>query len=115
MPLVPGSPEQDVKAVAPGRFHLSSGVLHLPRNVYILLCFTLGKGFQLSIATLTVNYYAHSLGYRPDFIGLLSAMPAIGSLTGAIPIGMLADRVGRKVILIGTAILTPLFLAGIGL
>ena len=49
MPLVPGSPEQDVKAAAPGRFHLSSVVLHLPRNVYILLCFTLGKGFQLTI------------------------------------------------------------------
>src|SRR5581483_6612436 len=67
------------------------------------------------IATLTVNYYAHSLGYRQDFIGLLSAMPAIGSLAAAVPVGFLADRLGRKVILIGTAILTPLFLAGIGL
>ncbi len=114
MPLVPGSPEQDVQAVAPGR-RLSFAFLNLPRNVYILLCFTLGKGFQLSIATLTVNYYAHSLGYRPDFIGVLSAMPAIGALVAAVPVGMLADRVGRKVILIGTAILTPLFLAGIGL
>jgi MFS family permease len=112
MPLVPGSPEQDVKVVAPGRRRLWFG---LPRNVYILLCFTLGKGFQLSIATLTVNYYAHSLGYRPDFIGVLSAMPAIGSLAAAVPVGMLADRVGRKVILICTAIFTPLFLAGIGL
>ncbi len=94
---------------------LVSSFLHLPRNVYLLLLFTTGKGFQLSISTLTVNYYAHSLGYRTDFIGLLSAMPAIGSLVSAIPMGMLADRVGRKVILIATAILTPLFLAGIAL
>jgi len=115
MPLVPGSPEQDVTPVASARSRLSFGFLHLPRNVYILLCFTLGKGFQLSIATLTVNYYAHSLGYRQDFIGVLSAMPAIGSLAAAVPVGFLADRLGRKVILIGTAILTPLFLAGIGL
>jgi MFS family permease len=115
MPLIPASPEQEGKHIASQKRRLSLGVLRLPRNVYILLCFTLGKGFQLSISTLTVNYYAHSLGYRPDFIGLLSAMPALGTLAVAIPIGILADRLGRKAILIGTAILTPLFLAGIGL
>jgi MFS family permease len=87
----------------------------LPTNVYLLLFFTLGKGFQLTISTLTVNYYAHSLGYRPDFIGLLSAMPALGSLVSAVPSGVLADRIGRKPVLVATAILTPLFLAGIGL
>lgn len=89
--------------------------LHLPLNVYLLLFFTLGKGFQLTIAALNVNYYAHSLGYRPDFIGLLSAMPAAGALISAVPTGMLADRIGRKKVLVATAILTPLFLAGIGL
>ncbi|MBA2286720.1 MAG: MFS transporter [Ktedonobacteraceae bacterium] len=92
-----------------------SSFLHMPRNVYLLLFFTLGKGFQLTIATLTINYYAHSLGYHPDFIGLLSAMPAIGSFVSAVPSGLLADRIGRKPVLVGTAILTPLFLAGIGL
>jgi MFS family permease len=101
-----GSPQKRV---------FSPTFLHLPRNVYLLLFFTLGKGFQLSISTLTVNYYAHSLGYRPDFIGLLSAMPAIGSLASAVPIGLLADRIGHKAVLIATAILTPLFLAGIAL
>jgi len=87
----------------------------LPINVYLLLFFTLGKGFQLTISTLTVNYYAHSLGYHPDFIGLLSAMPALVSLVSAVPSGVLADRLGRKPVLVATAILTPLFLAGIGL
>lgn len=83
----------------------------LPKNVYLLLFFTLGKGFQLTIATLTLNYYAYSLGYHPDFIGLFSAMPAIGALIGAVPIGMLADCKGRKLILLISAILTPAFLA----
>ena len=69
----------------------------------------------MTIATLNVNYYAHSLGYQPDFIGLLSAMPAIGALISAVPVGLLADRIGRKPVLIISAILTPLFLAGIGL
>lgn len=92
-----------------------SSVLHLPRNVYLLLFFTLGKGFQLSISALTLNYYVHSLGYRPDFIGVFSAMPAIGSLVSAVPVGLLADRIGRKPVLLLTAILTPLFLAACAL
>jgi MFS family permease len=86
-------------------------LLSLPRNVYILLVFTLGKGFQLTIAALTLNYYVHSLGYRPDFIGVFSAVPAIGSLISALPVGRLADRIGRKPVLVLTAILSPLFLA----
>jgi len=120
MSSAPDTPEEKAAAdgagtVVPPKPRLTLTVLHLPLNVYLLLFFTLGKGFQLSISTLTVNYYAHSLGYRPDFIGILSAMPALGSLVSAIPIGLLADRIGRKPVLVGTAILTPLFLAGIGL
>lgn len=92
-----------------------SSLLHLPRNVYLLLLFTTGKGFQLSLSALTLNYYVHSLGYRPDFIGVFSAMPAIGALIGAVPTGMLSDRIGRKPVLLLTAFLTPLFLAVCGL
>jgi MFS family permease len=87
----------------------------LPRNVYLLLLFTTGKGFQLSISALTLNYYVHSLGYQPEFIGLFSAMPAIGALVSAVPVGRLADRIGRKPVLIMTAILTPLSLALTGI
>ncbi len=87
----------------------------LPRNVYLLLIFTLGKGFQLSIAALTLNLYVHSLGYRPDFIGLFSAMPALGALIGAVPTGMLADRIGRRPVLLLTAFFTPLILALVAL
>lgn len=94
---------------------LENSFWHLPRNVYLLLLFTTGKGFQLSLSNLTLNYYVHSLGYQPDFIGIFSAMPALGALVGAVPMGMLADRLGRKPILLMTAILTPLFLAICGL
>jgi MFS family permease len=83
----------------------------LPRNIYLLFLFTTGKGFQLSISALTLNYYVHSLGYQPEFIGLFSAMPALGSMVSAVPVGRLADRIGRKPVLILTAILTPLCLA----
>jgi MFS family permease len=115
MSLEPKSVVEEVNTVLPRKPRFTLSVLHLPRNVYLLLFFTLGKGFQLTIATLNVNYYAHSLGYQPDFIGLLSAVPAIGALICAVPVGILADRMGRKPVLIVSAILTPLFLAGIGL
>lgn len=85
------------------------------RNVYLLLLFTLGKGFQLSIAALAINLYAYSLGYHQDFIGILTAMPALGSLLAGVPIGILADRIGRKPLLIISGILNPLTIAAIGL
>ncbi len=115
MSLNPKPAVEEASKAPPQKSPPTLSIRHLPRNVYLLLFFTLGKGFQLTIATLNVNYYAHSLGYQPDFIGLLSAMPAIGALISAVPVGLLADRIGRKPVLIASAILTPLFLAGIGL
>src|SRR5947209_13515281 len=116
MPLVPNTTESAnrERALSQNRSFISS-YLHLPRNVYLLLLFTTGKGFQLSISALTLNYYVHSLGYRPDFIGVFNAMPAIGALVSAVPVGILADRFGRKPVLLLTAVLTPLFLALCGL
>ncbi len=123
MPSVPNVPkittslqsEPPTVLTQSGFARLRSSLRSLPRNVYILYLFTLGKGFQLTIALLNINYYAHSLGYRPDFIGVLNAASAIGALVGAVPTGLLADRIGRKPVLLVSAVLTPLFLACIGL
>ena len=116
MSLVSGpsqTPAQKQRSVP--KIPLVSAFLHLPRNIYLLLLFTTGKGFQLTISALTLNYYVHSLGYDPTFIGLFSAMPALGSLASAVPVGRFADRVGRKPVLLLTAVLTPLSLALCGL
>src|SRR5215471_19116083 len=116
MSLVPDTSEStNLRGASSQKRSFVSSLLHLPRNVYLLLLFTTGKGFQLSISALTLNYYVHSLGYRPDFIGVFNAMPAVGALVSAVPVGMLADRIGRKPVLVLTAILTPLFLALCGL
>src|SRR5579859_3016481 len=79
-----------------------------PRNVYLLLLFTLGKGFQLSIGQVTTSLYAYSIGYRQDFVGVLIAVPAIGSLIAAPLVGYLADRLPRKPLLLVTGLLNPL-------
>ncbi len=80
------------------------------RNVYLLLLFTLGKGFQLSITALTINLYVASLGYKNDAVGVVVAMSAVGALIAAVPIGLLADRMGRKPLLIVSGLLTPVTL-----
>lgn len=81
------------------------------RNVYLLLLFTLGKGLQLSIGQVAINLYAYSLGYDKQFIGILTAMPALGALLAAVPIGLLADRIGRRPLLLLSGFLNPLSLA----
>src|SRR6266705_1793977 len=112
MSLVPDTSESTNQGgVSSQKRSFVSSFLPLPRNVNLLLIFTTGKGFQLSISALTLNYYVHSLGYHPDFIGVFSAMPATGALISAVPVGILADRMGRKPVLLLTAVLTPLFLA----
>ncbi|HLJ80131.1 MAG TPA: MFS transporter, partial [Ktedonobacterales bacterium] len=85
------------------------------RDIYILLLFTLGKGFQISIGSVSINLYAHSLGFDAGFIGLLTAAPAIGALVASVPIGLLADRIGRKPLLLVSGFLNPLSLAAVGL
>ncbi len=116
MPLVSDTSESNIqnKNLSQKRSYITR-LFHFQRNVYILLIFTTGKGFQLSISMLTLNYYVHSLGYQPEFIGVFSAMPAIGALISAVPVGFLADRIGRKPVLVLTAILTPVFLAACAL
>ncbi|MGH2486080.1 MAG: MFS transporter, partial [Ktedonobacterales bacterium] len=85
------------------------------RNVYLLLLFTLGKGFQLSIASLSIALYLKSLRFSLTDIGLILAMPAIGALVAGVPMGFLADRIGRKPLLIISGFLNPLAVVAIGL
>jgi MFS family permease len=89
------------------------GWLHWPRfsrNVWLLLIYTLGKGFQLSIGAVTINLYVYSLGYRQDFVGLFAGMSSLGALVMAIPAGLISDRLGRKPVMLITGLITPLTL-----
>jgi MFS family permease len=85
------------------------------RDVYILLLFTLGKGFQLSIGAVTINLYVDSLFHDSYVVGIVAAMSAIGALVAGVPVGMLADRVGRKPLLVVSGLVTPLTLVATAL
>ena len=49
MSLEPKSVVEEVNTNLPRKPRFTLSVLHLPRNVYLLLFFTLGKGFQKTI------------------------------------------------------------------
>src|SRR5262249_8987761 len=113
------APSHEIRSVPMARVSLvrrlathrrRGGYLRYNRNVYLLLLFTLGKGFQLSIGALTINLYVYSLGYKSEQVGFVAAMSAIGALVAGVPVGILADRIGRKPLLLVSGLFTPLTL-----
>jgi len=75
MPSVSDNPEMvpDLRNISATRKrNITSSLpslLRLPKNVYLLLFFTTGKGMQLTIATLTVNGAAIHVVYTFDLLG----------------------------------------------
>jgi nitrate/nitrite transporter NarK len=66
------------------------------RNTRLYLLFSFFGGLNFSLYFLFFNLYILSLGYEPDFLGLLVALPAIVGTVVAIPAGLLGDRIGYK-------------------
>ncbi len=77
------------------------------RTANVLLAYTLAKGLQMSLFALIFPLYLYHLGYKQDTIGLVTALGAVTTLVGAVPLGLLADRVGRARLFILSAMLTP--------
>src|SRR5690242_17642863 len=103
------APRTDLQRLAPAPQGWRSrlGWTGFTRNVWILLLFTLGKGFQISIGAVTINLYVYSLGYKEDFVGLFAGMSALAALLMALPAGMISDRLGRKPVMLVTGLITP--------
>lgn len=80
-----------------------------------LLGYTLVKGLQMTLHNLIFPLYAYSLGYDLATIGRLNATGALMVLVASVPLGMLADRVGRARLLAISGILLPISLLGVGL
>lgn len=80
-----------------------------------MLFFTFGKGLQLSIAGLVTALYVYSLGFDKTFVGIFLGVPSMGALISAVPMGILADKIGRKPLLLIGGLLNPLALVWLAL
>jgi MFS family permease len=60
------------------------------------------------IADVVLNFYFVSLGYNSDAIGLLQGISRVGGAFLGIPIGILADRIGMKRVVIGATLIAAI-------
>ena len=54
----------------------------------------------MGITDVLLNFYFVSIGYSPGVIGILQALPRLGGFVTGLPVGMVANRVGSRRMLI---------------
>jgi predicted MFS family arabinose efflux permease len=91
----------------PVRHGLFFGVPHKVRWIIYLSCFSAVASGYL---TMVISAYLPEIGISSSDIGLLLGVNGVGMIITAIPFGILADRIGRKRILVVSLSLIPLSL-----
>lgn len=81
-------------------------------NARYYLLFTVLAGLVYGIYWLLFNFYVLSLGYGEELLGQLITVSSVMALGGALPAGLLSDRIGRKPALLVAALLIAAALAG---
>ncbi|HLJ66624.1 MAG TPA: MFS transporter [Chloroflexota bacterium] len=113
----PGS-ESRPPATRPGLASLRDYFLEIgrfERNAKLFLTVTAFRGLVIASLQTVLNLYLYSLGYDTRFIGLISAANSLATLLFSFPAGYLADRVGRRPVLLVGGIGYPLAILGLGL
>jgi MFS family permease len=82
------------------------------RNATLYLVSTIISSAAFGVFRLLFNFYVLSLGYDEALVGNLVATSSMTALIAAIPIGYIADLLGRKRSLIGGGLLTVTAIAG---
>lgn len=72
------------------------------------LAFSLLLSTAFAIFNLVFNLYMNALGFSNDVIGLFNSLPAIALLLVGLPAAAIADRLGYRVFLLGSASLAVL-------
>lgn len=87
-----------------------------PHCVFIL-CFLAGlcEGYDLLVAGVTAPKFAPALGLNPEQLGWVFSASTLGLFVGALAGGQLADRIGRRAVIIASLILLGLFSIGTAL
>lgn len=85
------------------------------RNARLFLGVTACRGMVIATLQTVLNLYLYSLGYDARFIGLINGVNSVAVLLVSLPLGYIADRVGRRPVLLVGGIAYPLCLLGITL
>jgi MFS transporter, AAHS family, 4-hydroxybenzoate transporter len=75
----------------------------------LCLCMTFFDGFDLSLVGVSLPKIAESLHSKPAALGGVLSAGNVGALIGALVLGLLADRFGRKRMLVVSALLFGVF------
>lgn len=77
--------------------------LNRPLFLFLLHSAILNIGL-LGITDVILNFYFRSLNVDAEMIGLLQALSRAGSIFTGVPIGLLADRIGTRKVIIASAL-----------
>ena len=89
-------------------------VFDVPRTIWVIVLFSAISSFALRIVMPFINIYAiEIIGLTNTQLGLVETSIGFLSTFLSVPGGMLADRVGRKPIILFTSCITPLTRWGI--
>lgn len=83
------------------------------RNVKLFLTVTAFRGLVIAVLQIVFNLYLYSLGYDTRFIGIINAVNSLATLLVSVPLGYLADRIGRRPVLLAGGLTYPLALLGL--
>ena len=77
-------------------------------NARMYLIFTIIFGAAMGVRRLIFNFFVLSLGYDEALLGTMITVHNLTALLAALPMGYLADRLGRKLSLISSTVLVAL-------
>lgn len=86
----------------------------LPRVFWWVWVSTLVARTGAFVAPFLSYYLTRSLGHSAAFAGLVAALNAVGAAVSAVVGGVLADRVGRRVTLLGALVASSVTLVALG-
>ncbi|MFZ0215061.1 MAG: MFS transporter [Candidatus Dormiibacterota bacterium] len=105
MSSIRGRPAREPRASTPGRRAAVQRALPL-----VPLVATIVMMMSRSWTTITIEAYIptwyHQLGYQPWFYGPLATTVVLASAAGTVGCGSLADRFGRRTVVIGSLVLS---------
>lgn len=82
------------------------------RNARLYMVNAIVSGIAQGVYYLLFNFYLLSLGYDEVLVGRLYTTSSMASLVGALPMGFLSDRLGRKAGLLGGTLMMGLAMFG---